>query len=98
MFTITVLRRLPAVAIITFATSAFAAGPVDGEVRKIDAAQHKITLKHGEIKALDIPAMTMTFRVKDAMALSQLSVGDRVRFSVEKWDGTYTITSILKAQ
>jgi Cu/Ag efflux protein CusF len=77
--------------------AAFAAGPVEGEVRKVDAAQQKVTLKHGEIKALDMPAMTMAYRVKDAGALSQLAPGDRVRFSVEKIDGAYTITSLQKA-
>jgi Cu/Ag efflux protein CusF len=91
------LRPLLALIALAGAALAFAAGPVDGEVRKVDAAQQKITLKHGEIKALDMPAMTMSYRVKDAAALGQLAPGDRVRFSVEKIDGAYTVTSIQKA-
>ena len=90
-------RTLITLLALAGAASAFAVGPVDGEVRKVDAAQQKITLKHAEIKALDMPAMTMVYRVKDASALGQLNPGDRVRFSVEKVDGAYTITSIQKA-
>lgn len=68
----------------------------DGEIRKIDAEQKKLTLKHGEIKALDMPPMTMVYRVKDPALLSSLAVGDHVSFSVEKLDGAYTITRIEK--
>ena len=89
----------PVLALLALAGTAvaLAAGPVEGEVRKVDAAQQKITLKHAEIKALDMPAMTMAYRVKDASALGQLAPGDHVRFSVEKINGTYTVTSIQKA-
>ncbi len=80
------------------AATALAAGPAtDGEVRKIDTAQQKITLKHGEIKNLDMPPMTMAFRVKDPAVLNQLTVGDKVKFTVEKVDGAYTVTQIQKA-
>lgn len=68
----------------------------DGEVRKIDKAQSKITLKHGEIKNLDLPAMSMVFRVKDPAVLSTLQVGDKVKFRAEKVDGQYTVTEIRK--
>ena len=73
------------------------AGSAEGEVRKIDASQQKVTLRHGEIKGLDMPPMTMTFRVQNAAALNALAVGDKVRFSVEKVDGAYTVTQIQKA-
>ena len=43
----------------------------EGEVRKVDAAAGKITLKHGEIKSLDMPPMTMVFRVKDPALLAR---------------------------
>jgi Cu(I)/Ag(I) efflux system periplasmic protein CusF len=70
---------------------------VDGEVRKIDKAQSKITLKHGEIKKLDMPPMTMVFRVKDAKLLDGLAVGDKVRFAAEQLDGHYVVTAVAKA-
>jgi Cu(I)/Ag(I) efflux system periplasmic protein CusF len=67
-----------------------------GEVTKIDKAQARITLRHGEIKHLDMPAMNMVFRVRDPKALEGLAVGDRVRFTAEKIDGHFTVTSVTK--
>ena len=66
----------------------------DGEVRKIDKGQGKITLKHGEIKNLDMPPMTMVFKVKDAALLERVQQGDRVGFTAEKIGGEYTVTGI----
>jgi Cu(I)/Ag(I) efflux system periplasmic protein CusF len=70
---------------------------VDGEITKIDSAQSKITLRHGEIRNLDMPPMTMVFRVADGKLLAGLAVGDRVRFSADKIAGAYTVTSLVKA-
>ncbi len=84
------------IAAATLSITAFAQ-PTDGEVKKIDKAQGKVTLKHGEIKNLDMPAMTMVFRVKDAKMLDGLAEGAKVRFAAEKIDGQYTVTDI-KAQ
>jgi len=79
------------------ATAALSQTPeVDGEVRKVDKAQQKITLKHGPIKNIDMPAMTMVFRVKDAKMLDPLAEGDKVKFTAEKINGQYTVTSISK--
>ena len=44
------------------ATAAGADDLADGEVRKVDLEAGKVTLKHGDIKSLDMPAMTMVFR------------------------------------
>jgi Cu/Ag efflux protein CusF len=75
-----------------------AAQDTDGEVRKIDKAQAKITLKHGEIKNLEMPPMTMVFRVKDAKLLDAVAVGDKVKFAAEKDSaGNYVVTQIVKA-
>ena len=72
-----------------------AAGPMaEGEVRKVDKAQSKITLKHGEIKSLDMPPMTMVFQVKDKAWLDRLQPGDKVRFSAINESGRYTVTAI----
>ena len=71
------IRSALALSLLT-ATLALAQALTDGEVRKIDKAQGRITLKHGEIKNMDMPPMTMTFRVKDAKALDTLAVGDKV--------------------
>ncbi len=74
-----------------------AADPVtEGEVRKIDKEQGKITLKHGEIKNLDMPGMTMVFRVKQAALLDGVKEGDKVGFTADKIGGQFTVTGIDK--
>jgi len=72
-------------------------GQASGEVTKIDKAGSRIELKHGEIKALDMPPMRMIWRVRDAKMLDGLAVGDKVRFTGEKIGGQYTVTAIAKA-
>ena len=76
------------------AAAVFAAEMTDGEVRKVDKAASKVTLKHGEIKNLDMPPMTMVFAVRDKAVLDTLKPGDRVRFKAVKDGGTYTVTEI----
>lgn len=66
----------------------------DGVVRKIDAANNKITLKHGPIANLDMPGMTMVFRVVSPTLLNGVKVGDTVKFHVERANGALTITEI----
>lgn len=66
----------------------------DGEVRKVDRDARKITLRHTEIKQLDMPAMTMVFRVKDAALLDKVKPGDKVKFRAEANKGALTITEI----
>ena len=66
----------------------------DAEVRKVDKSAGKITLKHGEIKNLEMPAMTMVFGVKDKALLDKVKAGDKVRFSAEKDGGQYVVTGI----
>lgn len=70
----------------------------DGEVRKIDKDNQKITLKHGEIKNLGMPGMTMVFKVKDAGVLDAVQVGSKVRFAAEKADGALVVTAIQAVQ
>ena len=67
-----------------------------GEVTKLDKAGGRVTIKHGEIKNLDMPAMTMAFRVSNPRLLDEMVVGSRVRFTAEKVDGQYTVTSVSK--
>jgi Cu(I)/Ag(I) efflux system periplasmic protein CusF len=66
----------------------------DAEVRKVDKDSQKITLKHGDIKNLGMPGMTMVFQVKDASMLDNVKAGDKVRFSAENVDGSIVVTSI----
>jgi Cu/Ag efflux protein CusF len=66
----------------------------EGEVRKIDTAQAKLTIRHGPIVNLDMPAMTMVFKVADPGWLQTLHEGDRIRFAADKVGGVYTVTAI----
>jgi len=70
----------------------------DAEVRKVDVGNKKITLKHAEIKNLDMPPMTMVFRVKDPAMLDKVQAGDKVRFKAEQIGGSLVVTEIGAAQ
>ncbi len=71
-----------------------AADMTEGEVRKVDKAGGKITLKHAEIKSLDMPAMTMVFGVKDAALLDKVKAGDKVMFKAANESGRFTISDL----
>ena len=70
----------------------------DGEIRKVDMESKKITIKHGEIKNLDMPGMTIVFQVKDPAMLDKVKVGDKVRFAAEKSGGEIVVTDIQSAK
>ena len=70
----------------------------DGEVRKVDKEGGKLTLKHGEIKNLDMPGMIMVFAVKDKAMLDKLQAGDKVKFKAVSDGGKLTITQIDMAK
>ena len=65
---------------------------------KVDKGAGKLTLRHGPIPSLDMPKMTMVFRVKDPAMLDQVKAGDRVRFAADKIGGQYTVVSIEPAK
>lgn len=75
-----------------------AAALTDGEVRRVDRDAMKITIRHGPIPNLDMPAMSMVFQVKDAALLDKAKAGDKVRFSAEKTGSQYVVTRIEPAR
>jgi Cu/Ag efflux protein CusF len=70
----------------------------DGEVRKVDKEQGKVTLRHGPLANLDMPAMTMVFKAADPKLLDGLKEGDKVKFTAEKVNGAFTVTAIQPAK
>ena len=70
----------------------------DGEVRKIDKENKKVTLKHGVIKNLDMPGMTMVFQVKDAAMLDSIKTGDKIKFKAEQAGSAIVVTEIQPAK
>lgn len=86
---------LAAFAVALGGTSAIASTDMaEAEVRKLDMDAKKITLKHGEIKNLEMPPMTMVFQIGNATLPAGLKAGDRVRFTAEKVQGQYTVTRL----
>ncbi len=73
-------------------------GMTDGEVRKIDKEAGKITIKHGDIKHMDMPGMTMVFVVKDKALLDKTAVGTKIQFMVTNENGQMTVTDIQPAK
>jgi Cu(I)/Ag(I) efflux system protein CusF len=74
--------------------AAASADMADGEVRKVDQEAGKVTLKHGEIKSLDMPAMTMVFVVKDKAMLDGVRAGDKVRFKAANDAGKFIVAEM----
>ena len=70
----------------------------DGEVRKVDKDAKKITIKHGPLTNLDMPAMTMVFQVKDPKVLEQIKAGDRIRFEANLINGQLIVVRIEPAK
>lgn len=79
------------------AASATYASMSDGEIKKVDKEAGKLTIKHGELKNLGMPGMTMVFKVKDPAMLDKVKAGDKVRFVAEKVGGALIVTSIEAA-
>jgi Cu(I)/Ag(I) efflux system periplasmic protein CusF len=68
----------------------------EAEVRKVDKEAKKVTLKHGPIKNLDMPGMTMVFQVRDAALLEKIAAGDKIMFTAEQLQGAIVMTSAEK--
>jgi Cu/Ag efflux protein CusF len=74
-------------------------GLVSGQIKKIDEAAGKITIKHGPIKKFDMEdGMTMVYRVKDPAMLTTVKPGDKVRFEADQVNGQFTVMKIEKAK
>ena len=86
---------------IAQAPAASAAAPStalsDGEVRKVDLENKKLTLRHGPLANLDMPGMTMVFLVKHEAMLQRVQPGDKVRFAADKIDGKFTVIQLEPA-
>ncbi|MGN7984901.1 copper-binding protein [Burkholderia sp. 22313] len=67
-----------------------------GEIRKVDTAAGKLTIKHGPLENLGMEAMTMVFKVRDPAMLSQVKSGDKIDFVAEDVDGALTVVELKK--
>jgi len=95
------LRKLAIVGVVLggLAQHAYAQTvPVNGEVKKVNLDQGKITLRHGPITNLDMDSMTMVFAVSDPAMLRSVKPGDRVIFEADRVNGRLTVVKISKAK
>ncbi|MBY3063095.1 hypothetical protein HFO74_06505 [Rhizobium laguerreae] len=76
------------------AFGAFAQEFTKGVVNKVDAKANKVTIKHEDLKNLDMPAMTMVFRVEDPALLERLKEGSNIEFVAERVNGKLTVTEV----
>lgn len=90
------LIKLALVSALTLGTAsgALAAEFTKGTVKKVDAKARKVTLIHEELTSLDMPAMTMVFRVQDDAILAKLKEGENIEFVAERVDGKLTVTEV----
>jgi len=76
--------------------AAASAALTDGEVRKVDQAAGKVTIKHGPMPKFDMPAMTMVYQAKDKTLLAQLKPGDKIKFDTDGAGGQITVLRLEK--
>jgi len=91
------IKTIAAVAVLAFSISpAFAAEATwtNGEIKKVDVAQSKLTIKHAQIKNLDMPSMTMVFFVLDANTLEGLKKGDKKQFDFADMNGRLVVKQV----
>ena len=85
---------IAATAALALGTAAAAQEYTTGEVTKIDEKQKKLTIKHGELANLDMPAMTMVFVVAEDSMIEEVKVGQKIEFTADRVNGRITVTDI----
>ncbi|MFS8124961.1 copper-binding protein [Rhizobium sp. BR 250] len=85
---------LAAALLLTAPFGAFAQEFTKGTVKKVDAAAKKVTITHEELKNLDMPGMTMVFRVKDDALLAKLKEGANIEFVAERAEGKLIVAQV----
>ena len=74
--------------------TAFAAELTKGKVKKLDEKAGKVTIIHEELKGLDMPAMTMVFRIGDGVDAAKLKEGAEIQFAADRVNGKLTVTEV----
>lgn len=89
------IKNLVGIVIACVASVAIAGkqGSGEGTVDKVNKKTEKITITHGQLGSLMGP-MTMDFSVLDPSMLSDVSAGDKIKFTVEESSGNYVVTDV----
>jgi Cu(I)/Ag(I) efflux system protein CusF len=86
------------IALVPAIAMAQSASGISAKVEKVDESADKVTLDHAAIPGLDMPAMTMVYKVEDSKLLKSVKSGDKVKFNIERINGQLTVTRIDKAK
>ena len=86
------------IALVLALAIAQSASGISAKVEKVDESAGKVTLDHAAIPGLDMPAMTMVYKVQDSKMLKSVKSGDKVKFNINKINGQLTVTKIDKAK
>ena len=92
------MKKLIALGLLLLSSGISATEWAKGEVRRIDIENKKLTIKHEEIKSLDMPPMSMVFYVENADFLTGISPGDKVEFTAEEKGTKLIVKQIRKPQ
>ena len=90
------MKKFILVIFMALSFSVYAVEWTKGEIRRIDPDYKKITIRHQEIKSLDMPEMSMVFQVENIALLQGLNVNDRVEFVAEMKDKKYFVKEIRR--
>ncbi len=93
-----VAAAAPSRSIVTAQAAVSERAMTDGEVKKVDKDAGKLTIKHGPLTNLDMPGMTMVFRVKDPAMLDQVKEGDKIQFVADRVNGAITVMELNPAK
>ncbi|MDB5526535.1 MAG: putative exported protein [Rhizobium sp.] len=85
---------LTASLIVVTALAAYAAEFTKGTVKKVDLKAKKVTIIHEELKNLEMPAMTMVFKVAGDAMMEKLKEGAKIEFVAERVKGKLTVTEV----
>ncbi len=92
----TLIKLFFGMTVLGLSANSVAQAMAEGVVRRIDLENNKITIRHGELKALDMPPMTMVFIAKQPALLKALEPGDQVEFEAFKINDQYFVGKIKK--
>ncbi len=96
---ITVSEKMAASAATSAVTSEPAAEPAaelvytSGKVKKVDGKGGKVTIIHGPLVNLDMPAMTMVFRADEAL-IGKMKEGQDIDFVADRIKGKLTVIAM----
>jgi Cu/Ag efflux protein CusF len=79
---------------LALAGTALAAEFTKGKIKKLDEKAGKVTIIHEELKNLEMPAMTMVFRIGKGVDAAKLKEGADIEFVADRVNGKITVTEV----